>query len=780
MPTGVGLTYAALLDADLGPLRAAAERWQRVRDALAEMYATARHDMAGRALGADWRGRNADVTRPFVVATGRGFAAGHEQAHAVHSVLDRLHADLTRQQAALREVAETAAARGVYIDPAGEVHPQEDRALTLTGAQTLGAPLSEGVVAAMEEVRDRIRQHLRLAAECDRLASGALTELAERSGPDGRNAFAASPFADAGEAYAELLTGDAEAFARLARREDLTERDLEAMNRLLALHAENPLFAAHLVDTLGMDAYLRLPDRVDRAADGDGQTSAALREGLGTALSASLAPAGDMSSAPPGSEAFEAWLATPEGRAYRERYDAFHEAGARELFRGPDWERTADGRVGYDAAFDLLDASRLPIDDQFFHQTADHLIALEREQPGIWNDDRFVTTREDGRPLPGWADPREPENDLVDRLLGIGAHSNPQAVTAFFDPGRPEGEAHLDYFIGQGPAARHVADAPGIFRLGEPTPPGPGLQAALEAAATGLPPGDPPPQGVARTHTEAQRAVAEAVWNAFAEDYTASDDVSEIHPPRIADGEPFADLRPALGNIAADYMRDVQRELTGVGPDVPEGAAVDFDMVGPMLSDIGTDPEGYAAVTAANEATTYVAIDQAVHGDWESRQERRTAVADAVVPGAQIAGLMTDARATAVYERHIAAQEDYNATVDQVHVWTDRALSIAIDAPLAERFPVAGEAAGVLRGVLTDQIFATLERDDSATAAMQRSREYSASRDYFREQFVTGAVNDAFDRGGVPEEHRTVVTDGAALQADASFNDGIANVHGEG
>ncbi|ONK11089.1 hypothetical protein [Streptomyces sp. MP131-18] len=773
------LTYTGLYQCDLATLAAAADQWETVESGLEELSMTARHDMLGGARDAGWAGENADATRPFIDRTCRRFEGAHAQARAIRSLLLDLHGDLLAGQRALRSLETTAREQGVLIDPEGVVRSVTPPHLTLPEALARQALPTESdetdaaAVHAMQETQEEIRRIVDTAAESDRLTARALTEMASAGGEQ----FAGSPYNDATHAHDSLIAEDAAAFVALARQADPTAADLHRMNRLLEDHADDPEFAAHIVDTIGMEEYLLLAERTETTAtrlNSDGTLAADLRQGLGTALSTSLRPAGDMSSAPPGSPAYLQWLQTSAGQQYQERYDAFHESGNRLLHEPSPLDRgSADQRVGYDVAFDLLEASDVPVDDQFFYQTTSRLIELEQETPGIWSHDRFPE-----RESPWLPSPWDAKNDLVDRMLGIGAHSNPDAVTAFFDPEGP-GAEHLDYFIGEGDEARHAAvgatPSP-LHAQWQTTPPGPGLQAALEAAATGLPPGEPPPPGEHRTHSEANARVAETVWNEFAADYAGSDELSDIKTPRIAEGEPFADLRPALGAIAADYMPDVQQTLSGARFEPRPEPQAEFDpgRMSLMLFDIGTAPEAYASITAANEAYTHVAVDQAVNGDWPDEGERMRHLGYAAASSGQVTGIMTDARATAVYEQHIASDSQFNTTLGQVGTWTERALSSTVDEGLG-RIPVVGPPAAELRSALTESIFGSFTRDSQPTAAEQTNRNYAETKEYY-ETYMRDAVEDAARRGGIDVEvgEADDLKSTASLQFGGGFEDGVS------
>jgi hypothetical protein len=244
--------------------------------------------------------------------------------------------------------------------------------------------------------------------------------------------------------------------------------------------------------------------------------------------------------------------------------------------------------------------------------------------------------------------------------------------------------------------------------------------------------------------------VAEAVWATFANEYASQPDVNDNTATRIADDQPFADLRPALGAIAADYMPDIQyalaRESDAWRPEPHAKFGGEFMAL--MLHDIGMDPDAYVAITAANETHAHIAIDVAVNEPVEDNDARRVNVEHAVAGSGQVAALMTDARNTATVEGHVAADEEFNATLGQVETWTGVAFSLA-EAPLAERFPVAGTAVSELRGVITESIFNSFERNSEAAAHTQAERVMAETREHYIETVIDGSIRDAAHRGNL-------------------------------
>jgi hypothetical protein len=161
----------------------------------------------------------------------------------------------------------------------------------------------------------------------------------------------------------------ADEFIDLASKDELSEEDISRLQGLLDYSDENPDFAAYIIDSMGVEDYLRLTQEVQAIAedsDGDAKEDANnLLDSMGNILTAAMWVPGRLT---PGSEEYQSWIEnTPQGQRYQERLNAFNNAGQQQLDSG-------DGtRAGFGVALDLLERSEVPIDQQFFEQTMQQL-----------------------------------------------------------------------------------------------------------------------------------------------------------------------------------------------------------------------------------------------------------------------------------------------------------------------------------------------------------------------------------------------------------------------
>jgi hypothetical protein len=740
---GGNVTYAQLAQVRLGSLEQAVEKWAGVRDRLEDMAGRARQRMLAPARSGDWQGENAGVTVPFIEATAGKFDYAHQQADALHTLLQELSTVLGDSKRSLGQVEAEAAAEGVRFDQHGVARTVEPPYLALADAQS-GLALGGGVgeyeglsaaqVSALTRSENAMRRVLEGASESEEVTLRAIQEiLAQRPGE-----FTPTLYADGADAAEIQMLADADRFVELSRGEGaLTPQDAARQLELLEEHAEDPAFAARVIDGMGMDAFLQLSQRADAGAtqlDGAGVRVDTFQEGLGNTLASAMRPPADLAGTPVGSAAWQAWTQTPEGQRYQNRLGAFHEAGTERLH----WENPVlglypsgldDPRLGYDVALDLLDQASQPISGQFFTEALTGMVEAEKNDPAIWAENRY--SGEDG-----W----DVRNDAVDRLLNFGAQHNQDAVTAYFDPRAEGGEEHLDYFLGgaDDEGARQVdmtlseSDFLGSAFLAMAEPPG--LIAALEVASTGTLPGEPTWSGDG--HSDTNIAVAEHIWNRFGEDRS---DLTGL-------GERFV---PLLGHIGAEYIADLQNAANGGETSVGHTPEANFDTAhsGSLLWEIGKDPEVYERITAANQTQLILSVDAAVNGDYSESARRDEAVDSAVYRGGYVAGLMADAHTNWMVEEQIAADEAHNADIQEVSLWIDRGLDVAIYQGLSDA-PGAAALVDELKNDLMTSITRTYEADNSIAARHESQDAFDESRRAYQD-LVEDIVESAYGGAGV-------------------------------
>ncbi|MEO3750872.1 DUF6571 family protein [Streptomyces sp. B6B3] len=123
-------------------------------------------------------------------------------------------------------------------------------------------------------------------------------------------------------AFEVLGQDNIDAFLELARDGELTDADIAQMASLLGAYADNPDFAAALVDQMGMDNFLELSQQIqDRAGEmEDPHDANRLRADMATILTGAFWLPGNIKE---GDEGWEEWSTSPQYTAHQERLAAF-------------------------------------------------------------------------------------------------------------------------------------------------------------------------------------------------------------------------------------------------------------------------------------------------------------------------------------------------------------------------------------------------------------------------------------------------------------------------
>ncbi|MGP3968129.1 hypothetical protein [Streptomyces sp. 6N223] len=130
-----------------------------------------------------------------------------------------------------------------------------------------------------------------------------------------------------GDPFEVIGQGNIDRFLEIVQQDgELTEEEIAELATLLGAFADNPNFAAALVDQMGVEEFLALSQQIqDRAGDMEDPDDAnRLREDMGHVLTAAFFVPGNLK---PGTQEYEDWTRnTPQGRAYAARMEAFANA----------------------------------------------------------------------------------------------------------------------------------------------------------------------------------------------------------------------------------------------------------------------------------------------------------------------------------------------------------------------------------------------------------------------------------------------------------------------
>ncbi|MGW0758808.1 hypothetical protein ACWD1Y_20485 [Streptomyces sp. NPDC002814] len=421
----------------------------------------------------------------------------------------------------------------------------------------------------------------------------------------------------------------------MKKGDKLTDTELSQLNHLMKANQNDPVFATRFYQQVGQEGALQMYGQLAlQTTDASDKRKALLQE-MQRGMGNTLATATDPDNKPHLSEQWSADL-RKLGTQHIQLYD----------------DSTREGPYGYQLLGGILRYGNY--DSTFLTPVAEHVTQLHAKDPYF-----FANTKYDiGDPQYGFNPSGkngagfDPMNSVLEAL----SHS-PEAATDYFTPPMEayakdgahtgtlsqigDADSYLDFLVnedyesfpditGHDPdaAQKSINDFPDA------------LGNALEAATTGRP-ADADPSAGPLAHTQEQADLATQVINKF----------SGPEAGDLLNGEdgtaPYAAARDSLGNIGADYMGDIQRSLTDQDglPVQGASASLEAEATKEFLYQVSQDPGAYAALTGSQQAYTSGLIEAEINGSDDSEVSLPQRVSSAAHPGAEVAGIMSAARA---------------------------------------------------------------------------------------------------------------------------------------
>jgi hypothetical protein len=701
------MDFGTLLNAGFGKAEAALADWNTLVGNLAELEKAAGQGLRATADGADWRGVNSEVSRAFIGRTAGEFADARTQADSIRNILGDTLGELRSCKSELTETVTGAEARGISVRPQGAGF------VVRAAAGGAGRDVEQSEV---DGVRDRVQAILSRAATSDSSAAAVLRALVARPG----KGFGDASYRDR-DGAADALT-QARQLAALAKKDpgDLTAAEFDRLAAGLAAYHRDGLFAELFAREVGaqgtLDFWARLNDPNSRDFAADGKRFDQYPE-LQKYLSLTLATA--------------THGASPEMSAWKE--DLLRAAG--KPVNGPY------GLSGYVVMSNLMRWG--DYEDDFLGRYGTGLLA--REQEGIRNG-------------------RLPEQIWGYHGGGLWPHLNTTGTDFGFDPmtgylkalaGSPDAATAFfgTEFIGEGtdgnpferdPDGDGRESAAGLTNFqylfeerewmreqdseGEESVSGRDhLAAALEAATTGHPAGEPPTSGTV-AHSPEQAALFRAVVESVSAD-----------PGRLTGHGHMSD---SLGRMTAEYMPDINRAFSAgeKGEDevfIAPGATAALDQgdATRFLYALGRDPDGYAAVTLGQHNYTANLLEyHATRPDAFIAGDRGvTASMRAAEAMGEVQGILGGGRA---YEAEVrGAEEDarFNTALDRASTWGGALAGTGIGlvtAPMTGPGAViAGDVAGTFAEVAIGSITEGLKRDSADEVLYRNGTKWDSTHD---------------------------------------------------
>ncbi|MCF6526267.1 DUF6571 family protein [Streptomyces sp. JJ36] len=765
------LTYTDLVGVDFGKLDAAVSDWKTARDELKKIADDATSGMQAKSDAARWEGLNATVTQDFVRKTAREIGDLHTEAKSIHGLLEDAHTELSALQSSVKGIVAEAQEKNFVVRDNG------DGTVSFSydfPDGTRGAYSPEDEAALYKQARgyaDQVDAKITRARSID---SDVQRGLNRAHGDSVHNAGHA--------AYDSLDDAQAEEAVALAQKgDDMTDKQFQELNRLLRENAreKDGEFATAFYKGLGgpekaleFYAQMSVQGTVDDASETRLNMVKELQRNMGYALANATEP-----DAPKGLDGPKHHLPASWGAEFRR-------LGTQQIGWEPSmWEKP----YGYQVLGGILRYGNY--DPEFLNPIAEHVTQLHLEDRGRFlvgaptNGDDNYGFNPSGKLGSG--------NDPLHGVLEALGHS-PEAAEQFFTEsptkynedgtvdkdGELDFSSYLDEFTKEDfpwNIDRNAANLVGHPEAKEALNDGPNaLGHALEAATTGRP-YDSDATGDAIPHTPERAQLAEKIVAKFGE-----------HPELIRHNEngdldvgtgPLYALRDSLGDITAEYMGDFQRAVyegsdTDAFPSF--GTPADFDdssQVQRFLAEVGQDPDGYAAITNAQQAYTSNLVNEVVNGDSQSTASMDGRLRNAVAPGAVLAGIMSEARADAILDYHTASDEAFNKAADEKAGWVNRIVGMGVDNTVG-RVPIAGDVTGWVIEDIQASVMESIYQDTTDEAEGEASRDYSAGREQ-----VIRASEDAVARALMNNPDINYDT-GQDLKAAVRVQAG--NSHGEG
>jgi hypothetical protein len=142
-----------------------------------------------------------------------------------------------------------------------------------------------------------------------------------------------------------------------------------------------------------------------------------------------------------------------------------------------------------------------------------------------------------------------------------------------------------------------------------------------------------------------------------------------------------------------------------------------------FLGAVGQDPQAYGAITNAQQAYTTLLVSD-VFQNPEKHGDPSDALRNAVHPGGEIAGIMTEARAQAIHDAGKQQDEDYNQGVADTAKWTNRIID-AVGGKYVDMLPVGGDVVDWIKEDVTETAVKNAEKDTTDEARRTSSQGYA-------------------------------------------------------
>ncbi|MFF6777847.1 hypothetical protein ACFY8W_30455 [Streptomyces sp. NPDC012637] len=762
------LTFDNVYQAPLGKMKAAADRWSEMKGKLDTLAVDARKTMAAKAKAEDWRGVNAEVTKPFIDKTAKEFEDAAKAADGIHKILEDGYNAFKKAKADLTTIVETDA-------------PHQGLVVKSNGVVEAAFSLERNAVANYD--RDHAealrKQRVDIAALQRRL--DAVIEKCDDADVACSNALKANITGDkhnfSAPRYGSLDAEEAQRAVALAKRgRDISHTELERLNELLRDNSSSKEFSRTFCDSLGPKGALEFfgqlsTDTYDHG-EPDKQRLADVRD-LQKNLGLNLA------------------TATQGGDAWTEKWSAdMRKLGTERI---PLAKNDYNGAFGYQLLGGILRYGNY--DPKFLTPIAEHVTQLHAQDPRMFADSKSMG---------GWLkNPFNPSGvngsgyDPMTSMLEALGHS-PEAAKQFFtgEPtaydkdGRANGTVDLDpekegdqkdyleYF--QNKDYEFFPDIDGhrpddAKKSAEYMPDA--LGHALEAATTGHGWDDPHP----RLHRDEQSA---ELMKRVIDSYGTNTELREQHKP----------LTDSLGRMGAAYIDDLNYStynFGGSGDSLGRASLFGASSDGSSRTDFGRsaslrfmnavagDEDAYKTLSAAQQVFEAGGL-KALEGDNGSQLTF-------LHNSTKVHGILDESRIEAIAQEFKDQEEAKNLEMEKHAEWRKSAVSGGASAVVGVGSalvlgPAAGLAVATAVPIVMESVGSTVSTDYAADTL-----QYLKDNEYKNDDEADGAVLDVREQGrravvvpafSVAESQGMTLGDRQALirEVEASYKMGAEDV----
>ncbi|MEV6326242.1 hypothetical protein [Streptomyces sp. NPDC051909] len=719
------LTFDDVVNAPVDKLKEAVDDWSEMATKLEKLAEDARQGMKAKADKAQWQGVNSDVTKAFIAKTAKEFEDAEAEAKGIKLLLADAHTSFkTARDALVRIRDEEGPAAGVHVDAQGKVTPRHDLEKDTTARHDPDSNYAGEVRKQKEAVAAWQRRIDRLVEDCADADDSLKRALAANVKDD--HDFTAATYKSLDAEQVDRATK----LLKTVTGEGGTARNVAALRELEDLLDDNrkdPEFSSAFYRGLGaegtLEAYTKMS--LDATSLGPaGQDRANMVRNIQSDMGAMLG----LATQPTTPDHLDGAWTTQLMKAGRKQIDV-PGAGFAKLY-------------GYQALGALLRDGTY--DKDFLVSVGRDMVAMDKKDPNIWSQslpvDQNMRINLDEKGGKGF----NPLTGLMEAMA-----NNPESSATFFDEPLREDTNYdgivtladdpikgtgaqdvVDYFLDRKPSY----DWYDTSSLGESSPGQTAMGNALEAAVTGRVPGDGEAAPV--SHSKTMSSVMEKVVAKIGES-------PELVVAKPGDPPgPLSGLTGNFGNMAAEYMPDLQATAeNGAHQIKPFGEWAKFDkgQMAQFLGAVGQDPDAYGAITNAQQAYTTALVSD-VFQHPERHGDTGEAVRNAVHPGGEIAGMMSEARAQAVVDAGAHEDSEYNKGVAENAKWTNRIID-AVGAKYIEMLPAGGDLVEWIKEDTSEAAVKNAEHDKSEEYRRDAANGYAEA-----ENAARGAATSAVER----------------------------------